>query len=122
MGHSTRSGNESTTGRIAELIFAAECESRGCTTCFPGGGVKHFDIVVITPTARKLVVQVKGQATEQFRTVDLRSTDHGPVDLLAVFNGEQGGWFLLPEKILAGRRTINISEVRKHPADWNLIK
>lgn len=109
-------------GRVTELLFAAEAESRDCIACFPCGSVPYFDLIVVTPTARKLAVQIKGQTTKAFSTVDLSAANHGPMDLLAVFNDHQGGWFILPAKVVAGRRTITGAEVRKHPANWNLLK
>mgnify|MGYP003136410093 CR=1 FL=1 len=122
MGRQPAKSRTANVGRIAELIFAAEAESRGCTACFPGGEVPHFDLIVVTPSNRKVAVQIKGQSTELFSTIDLNSTTHGPLDLLAVFNAAQGGWFLVPAKVVAGRRTITGAEVRKYPANWNLLE
>jgi type IV secretory pathway VirJ component len=104
-------------------MFGAEAESRGCVACFPSGGaVPSIDVVLVTPSGRKLAVQVKGQSTKQFSTVDLGAKDHGAMDLLAVFNAAQGGWFLIKAEVVANRRTITGRECRRYPANWNLLK
>jgi hypothetical protein len=79
-------------------------------------------MILLTPSNRKLACQIKGQSTESFSTVDLRKANSSSIDVLAVFNGKAGGWFLMTGKQIAKRRTLTARVLRQHKADWDLIK
>ena len=109
-------------GLIGELMLGAEATSRGCTAFYPvGGNVAAIDLMVITPSNRRLTVQVKCQSTANRRTVDLGKSDKSNLDVVAVFHAGEG-WFLLPAKKLGDKRTIRISEIGKYHDNWRLLR
>ena len=122
MRRSKSKSRTASVGRVCELIFAATAESLGCTAFLPVGGESGVDMILRTPTNRKLACQVKGQSTTAFSSVDLRKADSSIIDVLAVFNGKAGGWFMMTGKQIAKRRTLSARVLRKHKADWDLLK
>jgi hypothetical protein len=115
------SSNTTAVGVVGELMLGAEATSRGCQVFYPSGGsAAAIDLVVVTPTHRKLAVQVKTQSTQRLRTVDLGEADKTAVDVVAVF-GAAGGWFLLPAEDVRNRRTLNPSEVKPYANNWRIL-
>lgn len=117
----TTSSNTAAVGVVGELMLGAEAASRGCQVFYPGGGgAAAIDLIVVTPTHRKLAVQVKTQSTQRLRTIDLGSSDKTDVNVVAVF-GAGEGWFLLPAEDVRQRRTLNPSEVKPYRNNWRIL-
>jgi hypothetical protein len=113
-------------GTVGELMFAAEARSRGCDVLFPvGGTTEGYDLVVVTPTRRKLTVQVKAQSTRKFCTTSLdkkvQSSPMAPLpDIVAVFHGE---WHLIPKRVLTPlQKTINVNFCKQWLNRWAVMR
>lgn len=115
-------------GAVGELMFAAEARSRGCQVFFPvGEATALVDMVVVTPSGRKLTVQIKAQSTRKFSTVDLRvghgeyrKATAGHADILVVFND---GWHLFPTRLLLpDQKTLNVNVIREYRDNWKCLK
>ena len=108
-------------GQIGELTLGAEAISRGCLVFFPVAGVRGIDLMLLTPSHRRLTIQVKCQATTAFCTIDLKEGPRPPIDVLAVFHADEG-WHLMPGGLIGDRRTINVKEVRKYKDNWKILR
>ena len=107
-------------------MFAAEAISRGCIVCTPlGGELEDFDYVLITPSGRRLTVQVKAQSTSDRKAVGMTTTAgnlRGHADVFAICT-VRDGWHLMPRKYLTPRqRTIPVSQWRKYLDNWKILK
>ena len=121
MGRRNSKSRTEDVGSICELMFASIAHSLGCAAFFPVG-TSNVDIMLTTATHRKLAVQIKGQSTADFSTVDLKSNKHDPLDVIAIFNENAGGWFLVPAKKAKGKRTLSARMVKKYLGNWDILK
>ena len=117
MGARRRKSNTALVGNVGEYLFCAESSSRGCVPYLPIGSAKGIDVILLTPTGRRVTVQVKAQGTDQLHTVDLCTNIMA--DVLAVCH--LGDWYLMPGSEVKGR-TVNILQVKKWNGNWSLIK
>lgn len=111
-------------GAVGELMFAAEARSRGCIVFLPVGGdsTPSVDLVVLTPTGRKLTVQVKTQATRKFHTTTVRKRGgvREVADITAVFHDT---WHLVPRRAIGSQSfTLNVNQARKYCERWSLLR
>ena len=118
MGHRKHTSNTQAVGLVGELAFAAEASSRGCLPFLPVGSAKGIDLLLVTPTGRKVSVQCKAQATDQMRTVDLRTGIEA--DVLAVLHLDT--WYLVPAKEIKDKRLVNILDIKQWKQNWRILK
>lgn len=117
MGERAVQSNTAAVGTVGELIFAAEAASRGCLPFLPVGSAKGIDVLLVTPTGRKVSVQIKAQATNEMRTVDLRTGI--AADVLAVMHLDD--WYLVPATEIEAR-LVNISQIKKWSQNWKILR
>ncbi len=109
-------------GNLAELIFQAEALKRGLVPHFPFGNYLPHDVALFNPSSSKFFrVQVKATETGDMKRPrvhwsiakgnKVKTSYHGgEIDFLALHRFDTAEWFIVPVDIIAGRKTISITD------------
>ncbi len=100
-------------GELAEIRFLLAAASRNLVVAKPWGDNQPFDFLV-GRARRFLRVQVKsasvvhcrGYHVSCFRPADRTGYTTAQIDLVAAYIVPEDTWYLIPVRVLAGRKTI----------------
>ena len=109
----------SAVGAIGELSFASEAASRGCLPFVPVGSVSGIDLLLLTPTGKRLTIQVKAQATDRRFSIDLKT---GLVADVLVLLHAKDGWHLIPAEDVGKRKIVNRKFYEAYNDCWEILK
>jgi len=120
-------------GEWAESVFMARAAEHGLPVSKPWGEMSRYDFV-IGRTGRFVSVQVKSticqQGTGYFCTVrgGHKAYPAGSFDFLAAFVVPEDVWYIIPAKLIRGKRSIMLNpnsptcEYQKYRESWHLLR
>lgn len=113
-----RYSNPLAVGAIGELSFASEAASRGCLPFLPVGRSSGVDLMLLTPSGRRLTIQVKTQATDRRFSIDLKHTLSA--DVLVLLHPIDG-WTLMPKEAVGNRKIVSRKLYEPWQNCWDII-
>ena len=120
-------------GEWAELKFMACAAERGLCVSKPWGETSHYDFVVQAGNGPLLRMQVKSMSHMWHGGYSLNNTGSQGMypadayDFMAAYVIPLDTWFILPEKVLRGKRGIQVqhkkgrSKYEKYREAWKLL-
>ncbi len=106
-------------GELAEILFLAVVIRLGYIACKPWGDTAPFDWVVVGAGPRFKRIQVKAtfvrnQGRYFINLVGPGDAAYSPkdVDLVAAYAALEDAWYIIPVRVLAGRKMIAVSPDR----------